>query len=232
VAHDIILYIGFAQPDEWPSWAGTYARHAQRFEEASGGVACLVFPFHHVTPERIARIAPRAVVFSGFARSWEQYDPRSFDGVAAYIDQATDTPMLGLCGSHQLFGFHFSGGLRSSEGLRDQPMRSRRPGEPIVNPDYHPEFFMERGFYELTLQTPDPIFDGCGRPPVVYESHYCEVKALPPGFTLLASTPDCRIQAMRHGSRPLVGLQFHPEDYTDRFSDGRTILRNFLRATD
>jgi anthranilate/para-aminobenzoate synthase component II len=37
---------------------------------------------------------------------------------------------------------------------------------------------------------------------------------------------------MRHGSRPLVGLQFHPEDYTDRFPDGRTILRNFLRATD
>lgn len=225
----MILYIGFAQPDEWTHWASTYARHAQRFEEAAGGEPCLVFPFYHATPERIARIAPRAVLFSGFARSWEQYDVRTFDGVAAYIDQAVDVPMLGLCGSHQLFGFHFNGTLRTADKLHDQPMRRRRPGEPVVNPDYHPDFIMERGFYELTLHQPDPLFDGCGDPPIVCESHYCEVKTLPPDFTLLASTPDCRIQAMRHRSRPLVGLQFHPEDYTDRFPDGRTILRNFLR---
>src|SRR5689334_11885680 len=27
----LIVYIGFAQPDERPNWAGAYARHAQRF---------------------------------------------------------------------------------------------------------------------------------------------------------------------------------------------------------
>ncbi len=224
----MILYIGFAQPDEWEHWAGIYARHARRFEEAAGGDPCLVFPFNHVTPERVTRIAPRAIVFSGFARSWELYDPASFGGVCDLIDQATDTPMLGLCGSHQLFGFYFNGTLRAGLPLCDEPMRARRPGEPIVNPDYHPDFIMERGFYELTLHGRDPIFEGCGDPPIVLESHYCEVKTLPPGFTLLASTPECRIQAMRHNLRPLVGVQFHPEDYTDRFPDGRTILRNFL----
>lgn len=26
----MIVYIGFAQPDEWPQWAAAYAVHAQR----------------------------------------------------------------------------------------------------------------------------------------------------------------------------------------------------------
>lgn len=88
---------------------------------------------------------------------------------------------------------------------------------------------MERGFYELTVHEPDPLFEGCGSSPVVFEAHYCEVKKLPPGFKLLASTPECRIQAMRHLYRPLVSLQFHPEQYTDGFPDGKRILENFFR---
>ncbi|HLJ20031.1 MAG TPA: gamma-glutamyl-gamma-aminobutyrate hydrolase family protein [Stellaceae bacterium] len=224
----MIVYIGFAQRDEWTGWAQTYARHAQRFEAASGGAPCLVVPFYHVCPDLLARLAPSAVVMSGFARSFQDYDVQSFYPVADLLEHAVDTPILALCGSHQLTGFLFNGTLRTAGRLEDEPMRRRRAGEPIVNPDYHPDFFMERGFYELDLHVDDPLFAGCGRPPVVYESHYCETKTLPPGFRLLASTPDCRIQAMRHETRPLVGLQFHPEDYSDRFPDGRRILENFF----
>jgi GMP synthase (glutamine-hydrolysing) len=68
-----------------------------------------------------------------------------------------------------------------------------------------------------------------GPTPQFYESHYCEIKALPPNFQLLASTPECRIQAMKHRARPLYGVQFHPEDYSDRFPDGRLLLENFFR---
>ena len=42
-------------------------------------------------------------------------------------------------------------------------------------------------------------------------AHYCEVKKLPPGFELLASSGHCRIAAVRHRDRPLYGTQFHPE---------------------
>ena len=31
----MIVYVGFAQRDEWTNWAGVYARHAARFEAAS-----------------------------------------------------------------------------------------------------------------------------------------------------------------------------------------------------
>ncbi len=64
---------------------------------------------------------------------------------------------------------------------------------------------------------------------MVLEWHYCEVKKLPPEFVLLASNENCRIQAMRHASRPLYGVQFHPESYVETYPHGRTILRNFFR---
>jgi GMP synthase (glutamine-hydrolysing) len=224
----MIVYVGFAQRDEWTGWAQTYARHARRFEEASGDQPCLVVPFYHVTPDLMDRLRPKAVVLSGFARSFQNYDIQSFYPIADYVEQAVQTPLLALCGSHQLLGFLFTGALRTAERLYDQPIRRRLPGEPITNPEYHPDYFMEKGFYELTLHTHDPLFSGCADPPVVFESHYCEVKTLPPGFRLLASTPECPIQAMRHEARPLVCLQFHPEEYSDTFPDGKRILENFL----
>jgi GMP synthase-like glutamine amidotransferase len=225
------VYIGFAQPDEWQHWAGTYARHAQRFEEASGGVPCLVVPFYQVTAEWMQHLAPQAVVMSGFARSFEQYEVASFLGVGEWV-QATRTPTLALCGSHQLLGFLFNQDIRRVERLYDEPMRPLHPGEPIINPDYHPDYFMERGFYPLEIADTglkDPLFEGFAPTALVWESHYCEIKTLPPAFQLLASTRECRIQAMRHINRPLYGLQFHPEDYNERFSDGRKLLENFFK---
>ncbi|MBM3494099.1 MAG: hypothetical protein FJX72_07240 [Armatimonadetes bacterium] len=225
----MIVYVGFAQPDEWADWAGTYARHAARFEAASGA-RCLTVPFGMADADLMRRLAPTAVVLSGFARSFEAYAPGEFGPVADWIEHDERTPILAICGSHQLVGCIFNGELAGGAGLCDKPMRLRKPGEAITNPDYHPDYFMERGFYELEVVSDGPLFAACGRPPVVMESHYCEIKQLPPGLRLLASTPECRIQAMRHESRPLVGVQFHPEDYTDRFPDGKRMLEAFFKG--
>jgi GMP synthase (glutamine-hydrolysing) len=224
----MIVYIGFAQRDERTDWAGTYARHAARFERASGR-DCLVVQYDLVSPELMARLRPQAVVMSGFARSFEEFAPGAFVAVAEWLIHADPVPTLAICGAHQLLGFVFGAGLCAERPLRDQPMRLLRTGEAIVNPDYHPEHFMERGFYELDVKATDPLFSNCGHPPVMAESHYCEVKELPPGFRLLASTPECGIQAMRHETRALIGVQFHPEDYTERFPDGRHFLEAFFR---
>ncbi len=225
----MIVYVGFAQRDEWSDWAGTYARHAARFEAASGS-RCLTVPYDMVSPDLMARLKPDAAILSGFARSFETYDPHDLAPALDWIRADDRTPMLAICGSHQLIGCLFNGETDNLQRLADKPMRLRRAGEPIVNADYHPDHFMERGFYELEVVSDDPLFDGCGAPPIVMESHYCEIKRLPTGFRLLASTPECRIQAMRHLERPLVGVQFHPEDYTDRFPDGRHILEAFFAS--
>ncbi len=228
------LYIGFAQPDEWAGWAGTYAKHTHRFEEASGGTPCLVVPFNHATPELIERIRPQAVVMSGFARSFEQYKVASFFPVIDWV-KSTQTPILALCGSHQLLGFAYNSDIRSVQRLADEPIRHLRAREPITNPDYHPDFYMERGFYTVDLTDEgrtDPLFEGISVAPLFCESHYCEIKTLPPDFTLLGSTPECKIQAIRHRNRTLYGVQFHPEDYVaapPHLSAGKRLLENFFK---
>ncbi|NUQ70131.1 MAG: gamma-glutamyl-gamma-aminobutyrate hydrolase family protein [Chthonomonadales bacterium] len=227
----MILYVTFAQTDERANWAATYARHAERFEAASAGQRCLILPYDMADASLIARLQPTAVILSGFARSFEDYRVEDLMPIANWTRDNADIPTLAICGSHQLIGMIFNGEVDGAHALADRPMRPRRPGEPITNPDYHPDYFMERGFYELTIVEDDPLFAHCGQPPVMLESHYCEIKRLPEGFRLLASTPECRIQAMRHGRLPLVGVQFHPEDYTDRFPDGRYLLEAFLRCT-
>src|SRR5436305_1174547 len=91
----VFLYVGFAQPDEWVTWAATYARHAQRFETASKGQRCLVVPFDLATPDLIHRISPTALILSGFARSFQQYRVESFFPIADVIeDHAADIPIL------------------------------------------------------------------------------------------------------------------------------------------
>ena len=80
------------------------------------------------------------------------------------------------------------------------------------------------GFVEL-----QPLFEGLGERPTFSESHWWEVQDVPPGFRLLASTDACRVQAFKHESRLLYGVQFHPEAYDEEHLDGKALLGNFFR---
>ena len=58
-------------------------------------------------------------------------------------------------------------------------------------------------------------------------SHGDQVKNVNERFTLLASTADCPAAAVRHHTRPIYGLQFHPEVTHTQF--GGQLLGNFVR---
>lgn len=75
----------------------------------------------------------------------------------------------------------------------------------------------------------DPLFAGFSKEIVVKESHAFQLSDVPPGFDLLASTPDCQVQAIKHRQRLVYGVQFHPEAYDTSHPDGRTLLENFFR---
>ena len=60
----------------------------------------------------------------------------------------------------------------------------------------------------------------------VWMSHGDKVTALPPGFTLMASTPSCPIAGMADESRGFYGVQFHPE--VTHTVQGAAILRRFV----
>ena len=75
----------------------------------------------------------------------------------------------------------------------------------------------------------DPIFKGLRKRMFVLGAHYCEIKKLPPGLIHLAHNDNCEIQAMRHRDKPLYGAQFHAEEWTAHYQDGKAFITNFFR---
>ncbi len=225
------VYIGIAQADEWPQAASMFAHHSQRFEAASGGVPCLVVPYQHASPMLLDQLAPERVLISGIAQPFARYHVQTFLGLNAWL-QTTTTPTLAICGGHQLLAFCFSRDLYATEHLPDEPMRPLRPDEPINTEASQTQYYTEHGFYPIHLTTAartDPLFRAIDSPSYFFEAHSCEVKTLPFDFQVLASTDACRVQAMRHRTRPLYGVQFHPEDYTEDLPAGMRLLENFFR---
>nr|MDQ3816924.1 gamma-glutamyl-gamma-aminobutyrate hydrolase family protein [Acidobacteriota bacterium] len=84
-----------------------------------------------------------------------------------------------------------------------------------------------RGFYDVETNG-EGIFANLPGRVTVWQSHYEEVKELPREFEITASSETCRIEAMRHRSRPLFTVQFHPELFDEEHPQGKIILENFL----
>jgi GMP synthase-like glutamine amidotransferase len=111
--------------------------------------------------------------------------------------------LLGSCWGHQLLAFALAG--PSSVG------RCREP---------------EIGWIEVRIPAETPILGPAGAA-WTFSFHFDEVKALPPAFRVLASTPPCPIQAFELTGWPVWGLQIHPEISADR---GREALRRFAES--
>jgi GMP synthase (glutamine-hydrolysing) len=159
------------------------------------------------------------LLISGNATGWSHYRQADLAELCDII-LAAEWPILGLCGGHQL--------ITMAHGSRVAPMRRLRPGEPEITTLSGPGYLKEWGFMPVDVVQADPIFDGLGASPVFLEVHYFEVKELPPGFRLLASSRDCPIQAIRQHGRPVYGVQFHPEGYTEGPQDRRNSLVNLV----
>jgi GMP synthase (glutamine-hydrolysing) len=121
--------------------------------------------------------------------------------VGDYLD-GLDVPILGICAGHQYMAHHFGGTLV---------------------PGHNPEF----GRTEVTITDADELLKGIPSPTVVWSNHNDEVAKPPKGFKVLASSTTCPVEAMRHSTRPLFGVQFHPE--VEHTVDGVAMFRNFVR---
>ncbi len=86
----------------------------------------------------------------------------------------------------------------------------------------------EYGRAEVSVSADDTLFRGFapGESFAAWMSHGDQVRTLPSGFRAIAHTPNSPIAAYRHETRPLFGVQFHPEvAHTTR---GTEIIANFL----
>jgi len=227
----MICYVDLEHPELGPSMLSERPEaerkadlltHKARFERLSGEL-CLLLHFTQVDGVLLERLGVRAIIVSGHSTLIDDYDP---DTLAPLIEviRETRTPLLGLCGGHQLIGLAF--------GVTPAPMGRLAPGEGDPRPALAAGMRKEWGPSRVRISADDPLFAGLDETVVVEQRHFWELKTAPAGFGRLAASDACPIQAIRHEGRLLYGVQFHPERYSDRHPDGRIILSNFFRLAD
>ncbi len=121
------------------------------------------------------------------------------------IREASDTiPLLGVCLGHQAIAAALGGKvIRASEPVHGRTSMINHSGR------------------ELFAGIPSPL--RVAR----YHSLIVEEASLPPELIITARTFDGVVMGLRHQSRPLYGVQFHPESVLTQF--GRPLLANFLQ---
>src|SRR6266581_9181252 len=195
---------------------GTSPREIRRaLERMQPDMRVVVEPFRSIAPELVKTVAPTHIILSGQSHPWNEYSSESLAGIF-YVIRTAPQPILGVCGGQQQIALAFGAPVDLIERVA--------PGNGYEGA------FRERGFctIDINQETEQSIYSGLPREITVWESHCDEVKELPSDFVRTATNEVSPIQAMQHISRPLFGVQFHPELFDAEHPHGRIILENFL----
>src|SRR5229473_614983 len=189
---------------------------------------------------------PDAIVLSGTLRDFDYYNPEILANFGEFI-RVTPTPVLGICGGHQMIGLSF--------GARVVTLDSREQSERRDNRITEYQYRLVR-----IVEPDDPIFAEIDNPksPVwqdytkearilrVWQNHGLQLDQVPAGFTLLATSYLCRNQMMvkRSEGQLIYTVQFHLEksfedwnksrtrwEHQNESRDGRILFENFLKLT-
>jgi GMP synthase (glutamine-hydrolysing) len=152
---------------------------------------------HDLSAARVAELKPRGLIFSGGPSS--VYDPGAPKCDPAIFNLGI--PTLGIC-----YGMQLACQVLGGE----------------VKPAHSREF----GRAQCHVQEADGLFAGVPPDTIVWMSHGDQVQSVSGDFVPLAATETCPLAAVRHRTRPVFGLQFHPE--VSHTPYGGRILRNFL----
>jgi GMP synthase (glutamine-hydrolysing) len=199
--------------------------HRAKLEEARARLSaaasqdCVVLHFLQVSLAEIEQIAPTALVLSGSATDWEQYEFRALEQLLAIIRDAR-LPILGICAGHQLIGL--------AHGAPWGPLGPLQEGEPDPDPHFGPGQRKQRGFLPVVIDPRCPLFHGLGDWAIFFQSHYWQLQEVPHGFVARASSLWSPIQAIERLDRPVFGVQFHPERFDTAHPAGDVVLRNFF----
>jgi GMP synthase (glutamine-hydrolysing) len=96
----------------------------------------------------------------------------------------------------------------------------------LLGGEVHPASSREFGRAVCKVQETNGLFRGVPSETTVWMSHGDQVQMVGGDFVPLATTETCPFAAVRHRSRQVYGLQFHPE--VSHTPCGSRILRNFL----
>jgi GMP synthase-like glutamine amidotransferase len=183
------------------------------------------------------RFQPDAIVLSGTLRDFDYYQQSILDRFGDFI-RMTKTPVLAICGGHQLVGLSFGARVVTLDKLEQHEQREQRPQE------------YQYRFVRIT-EPGDPIFQNinCADPEAparilrVWQNHGLQLDRVPEGFKLLATSYLCRNQMMvkRSDGQLIYTVQFHLEksfedwnksrtrwEHPNESRDGRILFENFL----
>ena len=196
--------------------------------------------------QAVEDLRPHAVVLSGTLRDFDYYKPELLAGFGHFI-HTTTTPVLGICGGHQLIGLSFGAEVITLDQQEQQKRRTNRVTE------YQYRFVR-------IVEPEDPIFAGIDNPESrvwqdytregrilrVWQNHGLQLDRVPDGFTLLARSYLCRNQMMvkRSDNQMIYSVQFHLEksfedwhsnptrwEHPNESRDGRLLFENFLKLS-
>ncbi|KAK5663710.1 hypothetical protein OQA88_4141 [Cercophora sp. LCS_1] len=145
---------------------------------------------------------PKGIVLSGGPSS-------VYDQGAPHVDPAVfdlGVPILGICYGCQELAWRIN-----SENVARGQVREYGHADVVIHKtgDTHT----------------DRLFAGLGEEMHAYMSHFDKLVKLPEGFVVVASTKNSEYAGIAHQTKPIYGVQFHPElEHTPR---GTEILRNF-----
>ena len=181
--------------------------------------------------------APDAIVLSGTLRDFDYYVSSILEDFSVFI-RKTKTPVLAICGGHQLVGLSFGARVLTLANMEQHEQRASRPQE------------YQYRFVRIT-EPADPIFKNinCADPESparilrVWQNHGLQLDRIPEGFKLLATSYLCRNQMMvkRTDDQLIYTVQFHLEksfedwnksrtrwEHPNDSRDGRVLFENFL----
>ena len=121
------------------------------------------------------------------------------------IERFADTlPILGVCLGHQAIGQYFGGKVtRAPEPVHGKPVEIKHDGKTIFSD--LPETFTAGRYHSLIV----------------------ERENLPGCLEISASSPDGLVMGLRHRTKKVEGVQFHPESILTEH--GKKLLHNFMR---
>jgi GMP synthase (glutamine-hydrolysing) len=151
-----------------------------------------------VTLDWVRAWTPSGIILSGGPSS--VYDEGAPGAERALLDVA---PILGIC-----YGMNL---IAQLEGGQILPAQRR-----------------EYGRAQLEVTAPDSLFLGFDphEKTQVWMSHGDQVAELPPGYQSIGRSDNSAVAAFRHLTRPIFGVQFHPE--VAHSVRGKDVIENFL----